>query len=121
MGGDAEPEGAADVDGAADPDGALDADGAAPEAAADAVADGTAELGASVGPNVQPAPAVLEPVEQAWVTTATSAMDATAARRVGFDMDRCMRESLPQHRRRPPHSDRRQSVGSSFSDAELMQ
>jgi hypothetical protein len=74
-----------------------------------------------VGPNVQPAPAVLELVVHAWVTTATAAMDATAASRVRFDMDRCMRESLPQHHLRPPPSGTRQSEGSSSSDAELMQ
>jgi hypothetical protein len=115
-------EAAGVADGAAEADGAVDAAGAE-AAGAEAPAEGTAEPGASVGPNVQPAPAVLEPVVHAWVTMAASAMDATAASRARFDMDRCMRKSLPQHHRRPSRTDRgpRQSAGSSFSDAELMQ
>jgi hypothetical protein len=46
--------------------------------------------GASVGPNVQPAPAVLELVEHAWVTTTTTAIDATATVRFQSESDRCI-------------------------------
>ncbi len=134
--GDAAGDGA--TDGAGDGDGTFDAAG--PDAAGEAPEDGAVEAtGASVGPNVQPAPAVLELLEHAWVTAAAIASDATATVRLHGASDRCMSKAYPsllppgRHDQaaasEEPHTggaghrvgSAAQCSGSSSSDAELMQ